>query len=592
MVRVASLTKSKRRENNRLAIVQRNITEFKPTFPGDIQALLKDQSNPSFQKYLLFWTMMDTIKVHGYMRAAMGAIGRSTIGAWWKLAKHEEWNKSATEKQRRRLYRFYTAQSRAWDNIKDFQSLAGKLTIGAMYLRYFGQVAYELTRNKAGKVIGFDHLVGMVIPNTDEKGYFKTPAFIQYPLRDPRINVEFKEARDLVFITNPDWQGSPLGGSDIEALTEYNLPLDLYLQVAAREYMKNSARPELIFQLPSDISNDAFDAFVDQLQARYAGAANVGRNPIAVAGELSIKRVDELPQNLPYQESREDTREEQLAVAGTGGALLGISSSLSSANIRETRRQFHETTMEPLFALLEQGFYEQIHVREFNAEGWAFKFNSPDFLTAVEKATVHMRYIEEGILNPNEVREELGRDSREGGEEYMDLGNSSGSEQGSPPEGREEEPDDPSNTGEPTDDDQDPDRGDQHDDKSGEVIEYEDGPWLTDTHSPDNPELGRWEGPNIEADNWEEAEELAATFQTEVIGQLLAEIQAWRKFAIKRFKRGRKLRPYQTEHIPVDISFLLQACLEEVQDLEEVKELFNGVLEEIKELNYAEGKSK
>ena len=109
MARVTSLTKPVKKESNKLAIIERkNITEYQPTFPGDIQALMKDQSNPSFQKFLLFWTMMDTIKVHGYSRAAMSAIGRSTIGAWWKLSKHEEWGSSGTERQRRRLYRFYT----------------------------------------------------------------------------------------------------------------------------------------------------------------------------------------------------------------------------------------------------------------------------------------------------------------------------------------------------------------------------------------------------------------------------------------------------------------------------------------------------
>ena len=560
MSRITSLTVAKKEEksNRQIAIIQRGpVSEFNPTFPGDIQALLRDDVHPSFEKFLLFWTMMDTIKVHGYSRAAMSAIGRATVGAWWKLSKHEEWGKEGTERQRRRLYKFYTSKEREWDNIKDFQSLAYKLLIGAMYLRFFGQVAYHLVRNKAGQVIGLDHLTGMVVPYVDEFGYFKEPAFIQYPSKDPRIRVEFKDQRELVFITNPDWEGSPLGGSDIEALTNYSLPLDIYLQTAAREYLKNSTRPELIFMLPADISDDAFEAFVAQLTAKYAGSQNIGKNPVAVQGELKIERVDDLPKGLPYQESRNSTREEILAVAGTGGALLGLTESISSANIREMRRQFHEITMEPLFKLLEQGFYEQVHVREFNTPGWIWGFNNPDFLTAVERATVHMRYLEQGVLNPNEAREELGLEPREGGDEYAAVG-SGGEAQGSPPEGREDEPDDPSETGEPTDDDQDPDRGDQHDDETGKIIE--------------------------EVENWEEAEELATTFQTEVIGQLIAEIQAWRKFAIKRFKRGRKLRRYHTDNIPEEVAFLLQADLEGAKDLEEIKILFNDVLEYLKDL--------
>jgi hypothetical protein len=472
MSRVIGLSSEPTTSGKRVAVIERRAeSEFKPIFPADIQGLLEEDTYPSLEKFLLFWTMMDTIKVHGYTRASMSSIGRATVGAWWKLAKHEDWGNLATDRKQKKLLRFYANQDREWDNIKDYQNLAYKLLIGAEYLRYFGQAAYLLVRNNAGQPIGFDHLPGLVAPNVDEFGYFKSPAFVQYPTKDPRIRTEFSNPQDLVFITNPDWEGSPLGGSDIEALTEFVLPLDIYLQTAAREYMKNSNRPELIYMLPHDISDDAFDTFVALLNSKYGGPQNRGRNPVAVQGELKVERIDDLPDSLPYIESRDDTREETLAVTGVSGPVMGLSDTLSSANIRESRRQFHETTMEPLFALIENAIYEQIHIREFDSPGWFFKFNNPDFLTAVERATVHMRYVQYGIFNPNEIREELGHEPREGGEEYAEPPGMGQEEQGSPPEGREDEEDSPSETGEPTNDDQDPPRGDQHDDETDRALE-------------------------------------------------------------------------------------------------------------------------
>lgn len=588
MSRVIGLS-GKASESNgkgRVAVINRGAeSEYKPIFPVDIQALLEKEAYPSLKKFLLFWTMMDTIKLHGYTRAAMSAIGRATIGAWWKLSKHDDWGKSATERQRKKLLKFYANQEREWDNIKDYQSLAYKLTIGAQYLRFFGQVAFLLVRNNAGQPIGFDHLPGLVVPNVDEFGYFKDPAFVQYPVKDPRIRTEFSNPGDIVYIMNPDWEGSPLGGSDIEALTEYTLPLDLYLQTSAREYMKNSNRPELIYMLPQDISDEAFETFVSLLNSKYGGPTNTGRNPVAVQGELKVERIDDLPDGLPYLESRKDTREETLAVAGVSGPMLGLTESISSANIREARRQFHETTMEPLFKLVEGGLYEQIHVREFGALGWMFQFNNPDFMTAVERATVHMRYIQFGVLNSNEAREELGRENREGGEEYAKPPGMEEEQQGNPAEGREDNPDDPSETGEPTNDDQDPPRGDQHDDETDRALAaLEANPFSTDTFSPDNPQLGRWAGPEIVAEDVEEAEAIADSFKTEVSGQLLEEIRAWQKFAVGRVKRGMKLRSYRTEHIPEDISELIQERLEGAQDVIEVKDIFAnvfGVVEEV-----------
>jgi len=570
MTRVIGLSgDAPRQKRGQLAVIQRAAeSEYKPIFPTDVQQLLDQEVYPSLQKFLLFWVMMDAVKVHGYIRSAMSAIGRSTVGAWWMLSKHEEWGTTATEEQRLALLEFYSSRNREWDNIKDYQNLAYKLIIGAQYLKFFGQVAFSINRNNAGQPIGFDHLPGLVVPNVDEFGYFKNPSFVQYPTKDPRVRTEFSSPEDIIYITNPDWEGSPLGGSDIEALTEFTLPLDIYLQTAAREYMKNTNRPELIYMLPQDISDEAFDTFVALLNSKYGGPLNRGRNPVAVQGELKVERIDDLPDGLPYQQSRKDARDESLAASGVSGPVLGLSDTMSSANIRESRRQFHETTMEPLFQLLEGGFYEQVHIREFDIVEWILKFNNPDFMTAVERATVHMRYIENGVLNPNEAREDLGREPREGGDEYVESKQPGGNPQGSPPEGREEEPDDPSNTGEPTDDDQDPPRGDQHDDETDRALAE-----LSGNSENTLVELTR------------KSERVSTKVAGSTRDALVNEFLAWRKFAINRVQKGMRLRRYFTEKIPEDIAFLVQDQLEDADSVEVVESIFSNLLDTIQELN-------
>ena len=423
------------------------------------------------RKWTKFWDLMDTIKVHGYVRAAMGVIGRSAVGTWWMISKHEEYRQNAKELHRKRLIEFYDFSRKNWDNIKDFYGMAYKIMIGVMYLRYFGFCAYQIIRDNAGNPIGLDFINGYVVPNVDAEGYFLTPAFIQYPVNSKDIKVEFDDPKDIVYIVNPDWEGYASGSSDIESLTDYTLPLDIYLQTAAREYIKNRNTPEAFYVLSADVSDEAFDSFVDALEAKYTGPLNVGRNPTVVQGELDIKTVSKIPSDLPYQSTRKDTRQETLAVSGVSGSKLGITEDMANANLRETRREFHETSMLPLFRFISTAFYEQIHVREFGYKGWMFTFNNPDFLTAVERATVDMRYYGIGVFNPNEIRQAKGMDSRkdELGDTYADqLKNAPtpDNQQGSPPEGRPVEPDAPSQTGEPTLDNQDPPRGDNHDDET------------------------------------------------------------------------------------------------------------------------------
>src|SRR5512139_1795530 len=447
--------------------------------PTGIRRPATSALDADISKFRLFWDLMDVIQMHGYLRSAMSVVGRSAVGAWWTIKSHDELGKKGSDLQRRKLHAFYSSPVRDWKNIRDFQSFSQKLMIGAMYLKYFGQCAYHILRDANGNPVGLDFLPGFVMPNVDENGKFKSPAFIQYPTRRVHEGVNFPDPKDIVFVTNPDWGGHVAGGSDLESLTEFTLPIDLYLQEAAREYMKNRDKPEAFYILPADISDDAFDDFVEALKAKYMGPRNVGRNPITVAGELDIKELSPLPDNLPYQASRYDARDEMLAAAGVSGAKVGLSDKLSSGNLRELRKEFHETSMLPLFRLIEDAFYDQIHVREFGFSAWKFSFNNPDFLTAVERATVHMRYHDMGVLNPNEIRNEIGRQDRTDdlGDMFIDeidqTKRETNNQQGNPPEGREDRPDSPSQIGDTPMmevDDQDPPRGDMHDETRNERL--------------------------------------------------------------------------------------------------------------------------
>ncbi len=516
-----------------------------PTTKIGEQIYLNEDLNSTLKKFNEFWDLMDTIKKHGYLRAAMSVVGRSAVGAWWTLRKHDEYGKSAPERHRKRLFNFYMYLDKEWKNIKDFQNLAYKIMIATMYLRYFGQAAFYIVRDKDGAPLGLDFLHGLVIPNVDSQGNFKSPAFVQYTTRNPNVREEFKDPRDIVYLINPDWEGSPLGGSDIEALTNFTLPIDIYLQTAAREYLKNLDRPEVVYSLASDISDEGFNAFVNWLQTRHSGPQNLGRSQVAVQGEFDVHELRAYPEKLPYQDSRKAAREEALAVAGVTGAKLGIAESMATANLRELRREFHETSLMPLFTMVEIGLYEQIHVREFGFRGWEFKFNNPDFLTAVERATVHMRYHDMGAMNPNEVRADLNMPARtdEMGDKYIDEKPEKQSEQdpempdsdkpGSPPEGREPEPDDPSRIGEPNDNASDPVRGDQHDETRSDRV--------------------------------------------------LQEMRTWREFAVRRMKRGKRLREFSTDHIPQDLKELLQQYIDQAQTPGELVQMFDEAMTQFEE---------
>jgi hypothetical protein len=185
-------------------------------------------------------------------------------------------------------------------------------------------------------------------------------------------------------------------------------------------------------------------------------------------------------------------------------------------------------------------------VREFGFNAWIFSFNNPDFLTAVERATVHMRYHDMSVLNPNEIRQELGYPERtdEFGDKFVDEvegEKKADNQQGNPPEGREQRPDSPSEIGEPTNDDQDPPRGDQHDDTRNE----------------------RNEG-------------------------LLTPLREYRRWAIRRINDGKSIRPYVTDGIPDYMLDAIHARLKRCKTASGVKRVFsevNSLLGEVEDNN-------
>jgi len=417
------------------------------------------ENNDVLHRFILFNDIMDTLKVDGFFKASIDRLANSGVGAGWSIDKRDDFFTNAKEDNKKKLDNFYNYSSSAWDNIKDFYGTPSKISAALIYLRFFGQAAFHVLKDESGKPLGFEFIYGFVYPNVDNEGKFKNPAFVQISLETKDVIAEYA-SDEVVFIVNPDISGRPYGDMLVESLSQYALPLDIYLQSAALSYMQKSRMPPAIWEVPEGIGDDEFDELADYIEDQYEGPDNIGKVPLVVSGEIQVKRLESFPEDIPYLEARKQTREEIFTVIGTSARKLGLT---EEGLEKEDRREFFETTMIPLFKYVEDGFTKQVHNRLFNIKDWVFKFGRLDFLDSVERATVHMRYRQNGIFNANEIRLELGHGPRlDGdGDVYTDPPENQKEEQGSPPEGREDRPDKPSDTGEPTIDDQDPPRGDR-----------------------------------------------------------------------------------------------------------------------------------
>jgi hypothetical protein len=377
----------------------------------------------SDQRYRMLSQIIRAYRMHSWTNATVNVIGRSLIGSGWEIVPSEEDDVSPSKSGKKKIERFLSSDECDYTNIKDFVGLAGKIAQTGMMFKLTGQFAWEIIRRN-GKPVGFDVVSGYVRPNVDSEGNLLSPPFYAFPWdhKGPDDIVEY-DLNEIVYSYNPGVTGDISGETVYEALSVTAIPSDLSAGTSYRELFYNVNAPyNGVWEVDESVSDDDFDKFCDLLEDRYSGPENFGRNPLVIRGRVEFKPISSRSkEDAPYLEGRRYTQEEISAVTGVDGNKMGITESSNKANMRETRREYHENVMRPLTRWLEDEIYRQVFVRILGVRGWKLVFKRPDFMNALEQATIDSRDIQSGIVNPNEVRSVRGMKPRKNGDEFRTM---------------------------------------------------------------------------------------------------------------------------------------------------------------------------
>lgn len=350
-----------------------------------------------------YFDLKDANKAHAWVRATVSAFGRTLIGPGMAIKPHKRFIDSANDADREALWDFYTSvEGRSFDNISDFYPFIAKMYRTAGQFRLFGQAAWELRRNGFDQVVSYDVIPGFIWPNCKKDGTFKDPPFYQ-ALNNSTVEALELKPDDVVMFFHPDVGHRPFA-TDFEALASYALPTDIYLSTAMLSLLENWKTPLALYTLGGGATKEAEDAFKAQLDQLYRGAANFGKAAVVARGEVNLKTITPAIDDLPFTEGHEGLKDEIEGVSGVIGSKLGRTEELSRSNLRELRKDYWETTLQPIAKMLAGQLYIQVHQRIFGVKEWVPVFRSPDFLTQVEKATVGMRGRQWGALTTNEFR--------------------------------------------------------------------------------------------------------------------------------------------------------------------------------------------
>lgn len=357
---------------------------------------------------------------HSWTRATAISVGRAAIGAGFSFVRHPIYGKDISKKRQKEIDNimkdvndiFFKPQSKI-RYIQDLNSLSSKMYYTANSFVLYGQFAWEKVRERGtGKMIGFDVLPGITMPNVDGFGKFQNPAFYFRPWNSQAV-VDYK-INDLVYVTNPGIDASIYGSTDYDSLIYNTIPSDLYASQAYKYQFENINAPyNGVWVVDPSTTPEDYADFVALLANRYTGIESFGKNPLVIRGQAKFEEHrSRSNDDAPYLEGRRYNQEEMSAVTGISSAKLGITDNASKTNHRELRREFHENTLRPVFQFIEDGIYNQIFVEEFGLIEYKLAFNRPDLSTALEEATILGRYVQNGVLSPDEARESIGKRPR------------------------------------------------------------------------------------------------------------------------------------------------------------------------------------
>jgi len=144
----------------------------------------------------------------------------------------------------------------------------------------------------------------------------------------------------------------------------------------------------------------------------YSGYKNAGKTAV-IPKKADIEQLGFSPSDLNFTDIKKLTREDIYMIFKVPQLLVGVTEKVNRANMHEAQVAFEEFKIFPLCRMLEREYTKSL----FTGTGAEFKFilQSPrDYETELKR---HELYLREGVLSPNEVRAEIGRQPYLGGDD-------------------------------------------------------------------------------------------------------------------------------------------------------------------------------
>ena len=244
-----------------------------------------------------------------------------------------------------------------------------------------------------------------------------------------------------------------LRGLSMMELASDSMGLSIAAERHASRFFERGVKPSGILQSDRPYKREVAEAMGDSFAKKYGGESGSGAVPVLWDG-MKFETVAMNLKDAEFLDSRKFSVTEIARWFGVPPHMVGdVERSTSwGTGIEVQGLQFLIYSLQPWIELMEQSIRFTLVVQE---DRFYPKFNVSALLRmdAKTQAAVFESHIQNGILSPNECRELLERNPREGGDEYVDPAKAA-----APPPAPPRPPDDPDDS----DDDADEPPADAH----------------------------------------------------------------------------------------------------------------------------------
>jgi HK97 family phage portal protein len=217
------------------------------------------------------------------------------------------------------------------------------------------------------------------------------------------------EANEIIHVMNENEESIFRGVSKLKSILRL-IELYYYMINFQRQFFKNNALPGFVLTTDNILSSRVKDRILDTWRGSYTTIFDGARNPAILDGGLKIDKFSTVSfDQLDFEDSIERIQQDMSKALGVPYVLL---KSGNNANIDANQKLFYQHTVLPILNQFTSAFTHYFNSAvQIRADKLTIPALQPDNKT---QATYFSTLVNTGIITPNEAREGLGFDRKEG----------------------------------------------------------------------------------------------------------------------------------------------------------------------------------